>query len=241
MPHRVLTLDQVAEYLHLPRADVEQLVKRDEIPFHRSGDRLSFRKIDIDVWASRRLIGFDAGQIKKLHRQTTAKHHDISPDRAILPELLPAAHIRPALTARTKPSVIRAMIELADETGLLIHREDLLASVTERERLASTALPGGLAILHPTHHDPYMFSDSFVALGRTVQEVPFGSPDGQTTRLFFLVCCQDDRIHLHVLSRLSMICLHTSLLLDLPEAPDAEAMQTALLQAEQEVLREMGP
>jgi nitrogen PTS system EIIA component len=239
MPHRILSVDQVAEYLHLPRADVEQLVKRNEIPFHKSGDRITFRKIDIDVWASQRLIGSAAEQVKKFHRRTSAKHHDTSANHAILPELIQPDFIRPSLQAKTKSSLLRAMIDLADETGLLMHREDLLASVTERERLASTALPGGLAILHPTHHDPYMFSDSFIALGRTVQQVPFGSPDGQTTRLFFLVCCQDDSIHLHVLARLSMICLHTPLLLELPEAPDAEAMHALLLQAEQQVLREM--
>jgi nitrogen PTS system EIIA component len=238
MPHRTLSVDQVADYLHVSRVDVEQLVKRGEIPFHKAGGKPVFRRIDVDVWASQRLIGSTAAQVKTFHRNSSTRRHKLSADHAILPELMAPSSVRASLPAKTKSSVVRAMIELADTTGLLIHREDLLASVEERERLASTALPGGIAILHPTHHDPYMFSDSFVVFARTGQSIPFGSPDGQTTRFFFLVCCQDDRIHLHVLARLSMICLHTSLLLDLGELKDANAILDRILEAEQEVIRE---
>jgi len=30
-----------------------------------------------------------------------------------------------------------------------------------------------------------MFEDSFLVVGRTIQPIPFGSPDGSTTDLFF--------------------------------------------------------
>ena len=55
----------------------------------------------------------------------------------------------------------------------------------------------------------------FIVLARTAQPLPFGSPDGTVTDIFFLMCCQDDRIHLHVLARVCMMCRHTHLLRDL--------------------------
>ena len=131
------------------------------------------------------------------------------------------------------------MVRLAENTNLLIDSVELLKSLKEREQMCSTALAGGIALLHPRHHDPYLFEDSFVVLGRTVQPIPFGSPDGTTTDLFFLVCCQDERIHLHVLARLCMLCYHTSVLLDLREAKTPAEMLKSLIDAEEDVIKHL--
>ncbi len=153
-----------------------------------------------------------------------------------MPDLLQPDYIDPALTAKTKASVLREMVALADRTGNLNQSRDLLESLSAREELCSTALPEGLALLHPRHHDPYMFESSFIALGRSVQEIHFGAPDGQPTTLFFLICCQDDRIHLHTLARLCLMAQRTRLLASLREAPDAAAMHAEILAAEAQVL-----
>ncbi len=76
------------------------------------------------------------------------------------------------MTCRSKSSVIREMVELADRTGLLCYRDELLESLVEREKLCTTALSGGLALLHPRNHEPYMFEDSFVVLGKTHRTDP---------------------------------------------------------------------
>ena len=105
--------------------------------------------------------------------------------------------------------------------------------------MGSTALAAGIALLHPSNLQPYMFDDSGIVLGRTIQPTPFGSPDGMTTDLFFLVCCQDDRTHLHVLARLCVLCYQTTMLLDLREAQTAEDMYEVLINAEQEVVKDL--
>ena len=110
-------------------------------------------------------------------------------------------------------------MDLAGSTGLVADPQDLLRSIDERERLCSTALAGGIALLHPRNHEPYMFDDSFVVLGdERSSRFHFGSPDGAMTDLFFLICCQDDRIHLHALTRLCMMCHYSSVLLELRDA-----------------------
>jgi mannitol/fructose-specific phosphotransferase system IIA component (Ntr-type) len=102
-------------------------------------------------------------------------------------------------------------------------------------------LPGGLAIPHPRFHQPYLFESSFIVVGRPIQEIHFGAPDGEPTDLIFLLCCQDDRIHLHTLSRLCMMALKTEMLSQLRAAPDATAMRDCIIAAEQEVLAEQKP
>ncbi len=236
MPFRVFNLAEAAEYLQMAEAAIEELARRGEIPCERQGGRLSFRHNAIDEWASRRLLAASEEKLSDFHRRSTAKYHDLSSEAAIIPALVKPEWIEPALTCRSKPSVIRDMVELADRTGLLCYRDELLESLIEREKLCSTALSGGLALLHPRNHEPYMFEDSFVVIGKTVADVPFGSPDRSTTDVFFLICCQDDRIHLHVLARLCMMCHRTSLLLELRGTRDPAEWHRLLMASEQQVI-----
>jgi len=95
-------------------------------------------------------------------------------------------------------------------------------------------------LLHPRHHLPYMFESSFIVLGRSIQEVFFGAPDGQETRLFFLICCQDDRLHLHTLARLCLLAQKSEVVAELLAAADAESMFESLVAAERAVIEKRG-
>lgn len=237
MPYRVFNLAEAAEYLHLTEDRVEELARSGELPCERQGGRLVFRHNAIDEWASRRLLGFGDERLADFHRRSTAKYHDLSSDAAIIPALIRPEWIEPRLGSRTKASVLRDMVELADGTGKLCYRTELLDSLVEREKLCSTALAGGLALLHPRNHEPYMFEDSFVVVGKTIAQVPFGSPDRSTTDVFFLICCQDDRIHLHVLARLCMMCHQTSLLLEMRGADDPRDLHRILAACEEQIIQ----
>jgi len=239
MPHTKLSLHEVADYLHLSVEDVELLAKRREIPHEKAGNRFTFKRGEIDAWASQRLLGFAEGSMAEYHKKSSAKMHDLSRDSAIISELLKPAFIIPDLSSRTRASVLRDMVALADRTGLLNDRDLLFESIQLREKMCSTALSGGLAILHAQQHEPYLSEDSFIVMAKTVQPIPFGSPDGRTTDVFFLVCCQDDRIHLHVLARICMLCYHSPLLMNLREMTSAGDMYDAIVHQEIELIRGM--
>ncbi|NCD22714.1 MAG: helix-turn-helix domain-containing protein [Spartobacteria bacterium] len=236
MPFRFFNLAEAAEFLHMPAERVEELARRGELPCEHTGGRLSFRHHALDEWASRHLLESSAEILADFHRRTTAKYHDLAADAAIVPTLVKPEWIRPGLTCRSKSSILREMVELADATGLLCYRDELLESLVEREKLCSTALSGGLALLHPRNHEPYMFEDSFVVVGKTVGQVPFGSPDRSTTDVFFLICSQDDRIHLHVLARLCMMCHQTSLLLAMRGTDDPQELHRLLVDSERQII-----
>lgn len=232
-----MDIKEAAEYLHLRPEELERLVQEGEVPFVRCGPRIMFARQEIDAWASRRILGFSFQRLGDYHRRSTTRVHDLSPDHALMPELIKLPWVEPRLTSRTKPSVLRDLVARAELTGLLIDPGELTTRLVEREEMCSTALSGGVAMPHPPHHDPYLFVDSFIVPARCVSPIPFGAPDGLTTDLFFLVCCQDERIHLHVLARLCMLCHKTDLLLNMREAPDAESMLAAIYEAEQTVIR----
>jgi len=236
MPFRLLNLEEAAEYLHLTLEDLQQRVKNDEIPFEKRGDRIVFRKGELDQWASQRILGLPGKRLAAYHQKSTRQTQKILPNETILPDMLAAGAIASAMSSKTKASVLRDLVTLAEKTGQLGDPKALLASLEAREELCSTAVPGGFALPHPRSHEPYLFETSFLVVGRPIQEIHFGAPDGQPTYLFFLVCCPDDRLHLHTLARLCLIAMKTRMLEQLRDAPDAQTMRDALIAAEQEIL-----
>jgi len=236
MSYQVLSLEAAAEYLHLAPADIMQRVKYNEIPHEKRGQRVVFSKDEIDLWASQRLLRLQDQRLTEYHEKSTRGTRRILPRQAILPEMVLPSFVAPALKAKTKSSVLHELVAVAGTTGRLINAEDLLASLEAREALCSTGMPGGFALPHPRIPDPYLFESSFIVLGRTLQEIHFGAPDGQPTSLFLLICCQDDRLHLPTLARICLIAQKTDVLEQLRQAPDAAAMHAALLAAEEAAL-----
>jgi mannitol/fructose-specific phosphotransferase system IIA component (Ntr-type) len=241
MSFKLLDLDGVADYLHLTREEVEQRVKDKVIPCSKRGGRIVFNQEEIDGWASQRILGMAEPKLDSYHEKSTRKTKNFLLHEAILPELLAAGTIAPAMKSKTRASVLRDLVALAGTTGKLTDPQALLASLEAREALCSTAMPGGFALPHPRSPDPWLFDTAFIVVGRPIQEIFFGAPDGAPTHLFFLLCCKDDRLHLHTLARLSLIAQETTILEQLRAAPDADTMRVALLAAEAEVLAKMKP
>lgn len=236
MSFRLLNLEGVAIYLHLSVEDIEQRVKNREIPFEKRGDRIVFRKSEIDAWASQHILGMPGQRLAAYHQESTRHTRKILAQETILPEMIKAGAIASAMSSKTKASVLRDLVALAEKTGHLYDPKTLLESLEAREELCSTAMPGGFALPHPRAHEPYLFETSFIVVGRPIQEIHFSAPDGQPTCLFFLICCQDDRLHLHTLARLCLVAQKTKVLDQLRDASDAQTMREALIAAEQEIL-----
>jgi excisionase family DNA binding protein len=238
IPFQLLNAEAVAEYLHLTVADVAQRVKDREIPFERRGDRVVFRKSDVDAWASQRILGFASQRLTSYHEKSTRSTGQFLVHEAILPDMLKAGAVDSAMRSKTKASILRDLVALADKTGQLNDPKTLQESLEAREDLCPTAVPGGFAFPHPRTPEPYLFETSFIVVGRPVQEIHFGSPDGLPTHMFFLICCQDDRLHLHTLARLCLMAMKTNILQQLVAAPDAQTLRDALMAAEAEILAE---
>jgi excisionase family DNA binding protein len=236
MPFRTFNTDEVAQHLNLTGADIDRLVKDGDIPFEKRGDRVVFRQADIDAWASQRILKFSGSRLAEYHRKSSQRTRKLLQREALLPELIRPDTIALDMTAKTKASVVRDMAALADRTGLVCDAAELVASLLAREKLCSTAMPGGVAFLHPRQPQPYLLQSSFLVLGRTIQPIHFGSPDGQPTDLFFLLCCQNDLLHLHTLARLCMMVQKTGLLAELRAGTDASTLHERLLRAEQTVV-----
>jgi excisionase family DNA binding protein len=241
MPYQTFGTKEVARYLHLNQVEIERLVKNQDIPVEKHGDRLLFRKVLIDAWASQRILGLHGRRLAEYHQKTSRDTRQIYIHEAILPEMIRPEYIEPALAAKTKASALREMVALAEKTGRVWDRKALLEGLEAREKLCSTGLPGGFALLHTRQPEAYLVESSFIVLGRTIQPIPFGAPDGQATYLFFLLAGSDDQLHLHTLARLCFMAQKTKIIEQLQQAADAESMYQSLIAAEAAVLQHNRP
>ena len=235
MEHQFLSEDEVAAYLNLSLEDIQGRVKCREIPFQTRGRRVVFDKGEIDQWASQRILNLPEKRLAAYHQKSTQGTSAFLYQSAILPQMIQPDFVAAAMTGKTKASVLRGLVDLADETEHLNNPKALLESLVAREQLCSTGMTGGFALPHPRTHDAYLFESSFIVVGRSLQPINFGAPDGKPTNLFFLVCCQDDRLHLHTLARLCFIFQKTQMLSQIGAAADANAMYHCILAAELEV------
>ncbi len=197
-------VDGLAEYLHLTPQQVLRLADRGKIPARKVAGQWRFSPAEIHLWLEHR-IGLLTDDEELVAMESQLRDHRASAQVVRIAELMPVEAIQVPLAARTRNSVVRAMIELASQTGWLWDPETLREAVLAREEMHPTALENGVALLHPRRPMPSILGQAFIAFGRTASGIPFGSESGTLTDCFFLICSIDERSHLRILARLSRI------------------------------------
>jgi excisionase family DNA binding protein len=189
---QLLTMHELATYLHLDEATVSKLVTAGKIPSLQVDRQWRFKRTQIDAWIEEQLVGDDEN------------FADV-PDGMKLPleDLLPDQAIIPGMRARTPVAVIEELAARAFTNGWLLDKPWFVGAVVERESLSSTAMEGGVAFLHTRAKDKGKIGRPFVVVGRSWEGIEFGAPDGGPTYLFFLLGLKYDRLHLPILGRLA--------------------------------------
>jgi len=111
---------------------------------------------------------------------------------------------------RKKPSlwdnknlVLKQIVDLFDNSGKIANKSKLFTDIFNRERKASTAIGGGLAIPHVR---TIQAKDLVIAFARSTPGVEFDAIDGQKVHLFFCVVAPpyDDALYLNIYKNIAM-------------------------------------
>jgi excisionase family DNA binding protein len=189
---QLLTMHELAVYLHLDEQTVSKLVAAGKIPSLQVERQWRFSRPAIDKWIADQLVGDDENFV------------DV-PDGMKLPleDLLPDQAIITNMRATTPIAVIDELAARAYTNGWLTDKPWFVGAVVERESLSSTAMEGGVAFLHTRAKDKGKIGRPFIVVGRSWGGIPFGASDGNPTYLFFLLGLKYDRLHLPILGRLA--------------------------------------
>ena len=148
----------------------------------------------------------------------------------LLSELLNAERVRIPLVSRTKPDLLRELVELATGGDASLS-EAVLAAVHERERVLSTGIGDGVAIPHG--RTPHVH-ELVVAAGAVRDPLEFDALDGAPVRLFFLLVGHesDASAHIRTLSRIARLLRREPLRTALTQARNGEEFVRAIRDAE---------
>jgi len=232
MPHQNISVDELARQLGRDRRVVEKLADRGRIPGRKVSGVWQFHPTEIRHWLEREMRGYSGGELKTIERTQRSTKVDAG---IPVSSLLSLDTVQVPLGARTKRSVLSALIEAAGRSWQVWKPAEILAAVLNREEVMSTGYENGVAIPHPRNPVPDSLGASVVAYGRTWSGIPFGAPRRQLTDLFFLVLCEDSRTHLQVLARLGRMLQLPDFTQRLREAEDSRAAYHVICEADRSV------
>ena len=215
---QLLTMHELASYLHLDEATVSKLVTAGKIPAIQLDRQWRFKRAAIDEWIEQQLVGDDES------------FADV-PDGMKLPleDLLPDQAIMTNLRAKTAMGVIEELAARAYTNGWLVDKPWFVGAVVERESLSSTAMEGGVAFLHTRAKDKGKINRPFVIVGRSWEGISFNAPDGNPTYLFFLLGLKYDRLHLPILGRLARALRNSTTIAKLRSLSSPDQLRALLL------------
>lgn len=234
MPYRNMTLDELAAHIGMDVREVRRLAESGRLPGQLVGGQWRFNRAQMLDWLQQELHTLSPRDIRNLERAMTDGEEE-----SVIAARLAVEAIDMAVNAKSRASIIRELVRLAERTGLVYDAPEIIAALEERESVGSTALPGGLAIPHPRRLLPYATAEPLLAIARVPAGLHFGAPDREPTDLFVLVVSHDEREHVKTLARLARLMSS-----DLPDAlrelerPDE--VLAAVLTRERELLKERG-
>lgn len=231
-----LTIGQLASNLGWSVRFIEGLVRAERLPGLEINGVWHFRRDDVIDWLEQKIQTLDTSRVLELEKRVeTSLVADGTYRRAIatdrITSRIPEQGIALDVNLDNKTDVLKALVTLAEKSGLVYDHDYLLTSLVDRERLSSTAMAGGVALCHPRRPESIAISTQFVCVLRTANPVPFGAADGKGTSVFFLLCAPDDRSHLYSLARVARI-LHNGALPGILAAKDDAGVRNAITAVE---------
>jgi PTS system nitrogen regulatory IIA component len=231
MSHETFSIEELAQRLGRNLRDIEKLANRGRIPGRKVDGKWQFHSTEIAHWLEDQMRDYSDEQlavVEEAHRST-----EVDVDQPVTSLLKPET-IQVPLEARTKRSVLEALVEVAGRTWQIWEPATVLRAVLEREDLFPTGYENGVAIPHPRNPLPDALGESIVAFGRTMTGIPFGGPS-PLSDVFFLVLCRDSRTHLQVLARLGRMLQLPGFLGDLRGAQTAADVYDRLRAADEQL------
>lgn len=196
----LLSPKQLAEYLQLSQRTVYRLLERGDLPAVKVGGQWRFRKAAVDEWLDVNMQRLDVASLHALEADEEVGR----PSRSIA-ELIAASNAQITVPAGPAEAVVRAFVR-AVQYPEPVSVDLVCERVLERERLCSTALSGGVALLHTPRSRPRLLNEhDLVAIGRVEAPIAFGAFDGSLTQTLILLLARSERDQLVLLAKLTRL------------------------------------
>lgn len=214
-----LSVKEAAGLLRVSEKTIYRWIKQQIVPAYRVAEQYRFNRAELVEWATSRRISVAPDILQEPEGN--------SQPLPTLAEALEAGGIFYRLGGQTRNSALAEVVQhlrLPEE----VDRDYLLKVLIARERLASTALGGGIAIPHPRNPVLLHVTRPTVTLCFLENPVDFRSLDGTPVHILFTLITPTLRSHLHLLSTLGFALRDERLRTILSAEGSREEILTAL-------------
>lgn len=227
----LLSPKQLADYLQLSPRTIYRLLERGAIPAVKVGGQWRFRKSTVDEWLDVAMQRFDAASLHLLDDDS----HESGRRAERLADLIVPANACIKLAVDSRDDVVRAFMARVDFPEP-VAPELVAERVLERERMCSTAVAGGAALLHTPRTRPRVLREhDLLAIARLEAPIDFGALDATSTEVLILLLAQSERDQLALLAKLTRLCLEPDFVSGLCQAHNGGAIIELLRRAEDRV------
>ena len=214
----------------MSKRTIYRLVDRGQIPAVRVGGQWRFPRSAVDYWLDLRLNRLGAVDLDALEADPAGPSLSLAGALAEPNALIP---LQPGPVLDVIRSLVAGM-----QFPEPVDREVVIERLAERESLCSTAMPGGIAVLHTARWGPRVLRGSdVVAVGRLSEPIDFGALDGTRTDLIVPVLARNERHHLVLLTKMTRLCREDSFIAALRSAGSAAEVAGVVARHERAVFQ----
>jgi len=201
---RFLTEKDIARFLGLSIPDTGKYLKGSNLRAIQRQGRMVFPRDEVMNWISEDFSSLTSERLMKAD-VASGDHGGLDPFTCGLTQLLMGERLYFPEKTSTKASVFRCLSQKAVELGAVYDHVELRDQLEQREKVVSTALKCGAALIHPLEISRLYVENELLLLMIPPHPIPFGESSGRLTSLFFLLLFPDPHRHVHILARINRL------------------------------------
>ncbi len=224
----MLTLKELAEYLRVNERTITRLIDKQNLPHLLVGGQYRFDSRRIDQFffpgkTEEEQVFYEA--TKEEPRSILNRPYIGIPVSRVMSE----DRIQLNLKATNVQELIAELTDSRMLQGYVLNIADLREKCQLRENTLSTAVGQGIAIPHPRDPIATLRTSAIITYGYSKEGIDYDAPDGKPVHHFFLTCCQNIELHLHLMGCLARLLSDTEFTTALPKCTsNAEVIKLVL-------------
>lgn len=233
--NRFLSEMDIARFLGESLAGVRKALLGSKLKAIQKQGSMVYARDDVMNWISENFSSLTTETLMKADL-ASADHGGLDPLSCGITQLLEGGRAYFPDHISTKPSVFRSLSARAVELGAVYDQGELCEQLEKRERVLSTALKCGAALVHPLEIARMYVEHELLLMMIPPHPVPFGESSGRLTSIFFLLLFPDPHRHVHVLARINRLLRDSVFIEILLESKTEEEVINAMRHRELQVI-----
>lgn len=191
-----VSIVELSKQLEVSPDTIERWIRQGKLPVSRKGSRYRFKPNELKRWATANNI--------RLRLETGSRPEKQPRTEATLAAAVQHGGVYFDIQGEDVVSVLGNVVDTIAQIPT-DKRSELLDQLIERETALSTGIGNGVAVPHPRQQQAYL-KDPMVFVCYLATPVNYKALDDKEVSVLFLILCPELKMHLQVLSAISL-CL----------------------------------